>query len=58
MVNATNVFKLTSAEMRAKFKCGQHLDEERFSMIIDHLEQRGREIDHKTIEMMRSFKKT
>ena len=56
-INATNVFKLIPAEIRAKFKFGQHLNEERFDMIIKHLEQRGDEIDQKTVEMMKSFRK-
>jgi len=37
----------------SKFKFGQHLNEERFEMIISNLEARGREIDIATARTMR-----
>jgi len=39
-------------QMSCKFKFGQHLSEERFEMIVSHLEERGTKIDMRTIEMM------
>ena len=55
-LNATAVYKLIPTERRAKFKFGQHLDSERFEMIITHLEARGEPIDLQTVAMMRAFK--
>ena len=39
-IKATAVIKIIPNEARAKFKFGQHLNEERFEMIIKHLEER------------------
>jgi len=55
-INATQIFKLDIEEIRAKFKFGQHLDKDRFDMIIKHLEDRGDEVDLATIELMKSLK--
>lgn len=55
-INATKVFTLEATEIRAKFKFGQHLDQNRFNMIIKHLEDRGQEVDKATIEFMKSLK--
>ena len=52
-LNVTAVLKIDIKELRAKFKFGQNLNEERFSMIISHLEQRATDIDKETIEMMK-----
>ncbi len=54
MIDATVVLKIDIQELRAKFKFGQHLNEERFNMIITHLEKRGSDIDIETIEMMKT----
>ncbi len=48
--------KLDIKDIRAKFKFGQHLNEDRFDMIIKHLEDRGQEIDITTIKLMKSLK--
>jgi nitroimidazol reductase NimA-like FMN-containing flavoprotein (pyridoxamine 5'-phosphate oxidase superfamily) len=52
-IKATAVVKIEVSKMSCKFKFGQHLNEERFEMILSHLEQRGTQIDMRTIEMMR-----
>ena len=56
VINATAIFRLDIDEIRAKFKFGQHLNKDRFDMIIKHLEDRGNEVDLATIELMRSLK--
>ncbi len=56
VINATAIFKLDIKDIRAKFKFGQHLNEDRFDMIIKHLEDRGQEIDITTIKLMKSLK--
>ncbi len=56
MLGATAVFKISIDEMRAKFKFGQHLSDERFAMIIRHLEERGDERDLGTVGMMKRFR--
>ena len=53
-IKATAVIKIKVNNISCKFKFGQHLDEERFEMILSHLEQRGTKIDIRTIEMMKS----
>jgi len=52
-LNAIMVYKLEIEELRAKFKFGQHLSQERFTMILEHLDQRGSDIDNETIEIMK-----
>jgi len=54
-MNATLIYKLEIDEMKAKFKFGQNLTEERFAMIIEHLEQRATKSDFATIRMMKEF---
>lgn len=56
-INATTIYKLISNEIKAKFKFGQHLNQERFDMIIKHLEERANEKDILTIKLMKEFKK-
>ncbi len=51
----TAVVKISIREKRAKFKFGQHLDQARFEMIIDHLNERGNEKDKATIVMMKAL---
>ncbi len=53
-INATTVYKLISSDMCAKYKFGQHISDERFLMILEHLEKRGDTLDKATIEMMQS----
>lgn len=52
MINATKIFKLIPNEIRGKIKLGQHLPQERFDMILEHLEHRGDEIDKLTVKQM------
>lgn len=54
MIKATAVLRLDIKNLRAKFKFGQHLDKERFEMIISHLEKRNSDIDKDTIGMMKA----
>ena len=56
IITATCVYKLIPTSTRAKFKFGQHLNRERFEMIINHLEKRGSKTDIKTIKLMKKFK--
>lgn len=53
MINATEVFCLRIHHLSGKVKLGQHLPEERFERILEHLEQRGSQIDNMTIEQMK-----
>ena len=55
-INATKIYKLIPNEIKAKFKFGQHLNQERFDMIIKHLEERGNEKDILTIKLMKKLK--
>jgi hypothetical protein len=55
-INVTEVFKLNIDELNGKLKLGQHLPKERFDMIIEYLNNRGYEIDKKTIEQMQANK--
>ena len=50
----TAVFKLVPSHISCKFKFGQHLNDERFEMIIKHLKERNTQIDRETIEMMKA----
>ena len=52
-LNATAVYKLVVDNMSCKFKFGQHLNQERFEMIVKHLEERGTKVDLLTVKMMR-----
>ncbi len=55
-ISATIIYKLVPDVIKAKFKFGQHLDEERFNMIIEHLESRGKKTDKTTVKLMKEFK--
>ena len=52
-INITQVFKILISDIKGKVKLGQHLPQERFDMILEHLEQRGSEIDKLTAKEMR-----
>ncbi len=56
-LSAVSVVKINVKEMSAKFKFGQNLNSERFKMVIDHLDKRGRETDILTIKAMKQFYK-
>jgi len=56
MINATCIFKLTPNNIRGKFKLGQQLSDERFNMILNHLEQRGKEQDLNTLKLMKEIR--
>jgi nitroimidazol reductase NimA-like FMN-containing flavoprotein (pyridoxamine 5'-phosphate oxidase superfamily) len=55
-INSTTIYKLIPSDIKAKFKFGQHLNKERFDMIIKHLKQRGDKKDISTIELMKELK--
>jgi len=55
-INITQVFKILISDIKGKVKLGQHLPQERFDMIVEHLELRGNEIDRLTAKEMRIFK--
>jgi len=54
-LKATAVVKIEIEELKCKFKFGQHLNQERFDMIIKHLEERGETIDLETVKMMEEY---
>ncbi len=56
-INATMIYKLTPSKIKAKVKFGQHLNQERFDMIIKHLKKRGNAKDILTIQLMKELKK-
>ncbi len=56
-IDATAIYKLIPKTTRAKFKLGQHLDKDRFDMIIQNLEKRGDAKDINTVGLMKIFKK-
>ena len=56
-LKATAVFKLVANNIACKFKFGQHLNSERFEMIISNLKARGTKMDIATIEVMREQRK-
>jgi nitroimidazol reductase NimA-like FMN-containing flavoprotein (pyridoxamine 5'-phosphate oxidase superfamily) len=55
-IKATAVMKIIPTETRAKFKLGQHLDDERFAMIVKHLKERGTKTDRETVALMKEFR--
>jgi len=55
-IDATNIFKLTPTNAKLKLKFGQKLSDERFNMIIKHLEQRGTQEDLETIKLMKEHR--
>lgn len=52
-INITKVFKILITDIKGKVKLGQHLPQERFDMILEHLELRGNEIDILTATEMK-----
>ena len=52
-LKATAVYRLVADDISCKFKFGQHLSEERFEMVVTHLEERGSDIDMLTVKIMR-----
>ena len=55
-IAGTNVFKLTPTNSMLKLKFGQKLNDERFNMILEHLEKRGTKEDLETIKLMKEYK--
>ena len=53
-IKNTAVVKLQVENLSCKFKFGQHLNEERFEMILSALLERGRQTDIKTVEIMKA----
>jgi uncharacterized protein len=52
---ALSVVKINTHRISARFKFGQNLNKERFKMVVDHLENRGRKIDLLTADTMKQF---
>ena len=51
-LKATAVYKLVPSNLSCKFKFGQHLSDERFEMIVEHLKKRATPTDMATVELM------
>ena len=56
-LKATALVKIEVENLTCKFKFGQHLNEERFEMIVSHLLKRGTAIDKRTVEIMQKQRK-
>jgi len=52
---ALSIVKINVTQISAKFKFGQTLDQKRFQMVIDHLENSGRSVDISTVNSMKRF---
>ena len=52
-LKSTAVYRMVPELVTCKFKFGQHLSEERFEMIVRHLQERGTEVDIRTVEEMK-----
>ena len=52
-IKATAVVKIEIEKLTCKFKFGQHLNEERFEMIVSNLLARGTQIDRETVKLMK-----
>jgi len=55
-LKATAVVKIVPTEVSCKAKFGQHLSQERFEMILKHLEERGSDIDGATVALMEEMR--
>lgn len=55
-LKSTAVIKIEIDELTCKFKFGQHLNKERFDMIVAYLEERGEQIDFETVALMQEMK--
>ena len=55
-IKATAVVKIEIETLSCKFKFGQHLNEERFEMIVSALLERGTQIDRDTVRLMKAQK--
>ena len=53
-IKATAVVKIEVETLSCKFKFGQHLNEERFNMIVSALLERGTQIDRETVRLMKA----
>ena len=53
-IKATAVIKIEIEKLTCKFKFGQHLSEERFEMILSHLQNRGTQLDLETVALMKA----
>ncbi len=56
MIDSTTIYKLNIVKTGAKFKFGQHLSQERFDMILEHLQKRGDKRDIETIKLMEELR--
>jgi len=56
-LKATAVVKIVPTHISCKAKFGQHLSQERFEMIVEHLQARDDSVDKKTIAIMHNLRK-
>jgi nitroimidazol reductase NimA-like FMN-containing flavoprotein (pyridoxamine 5'-phosphate oxidase superfamily) len=54
-IKATAVVRIRVETMSAKFKFGQNVKEPRFTRITERLQERGRELDAATTELMKKY---
>ena len=53
-IKTTAVVKIEIEKLTCTFKFGQHLNEERFEMIVENLLKRGTRIDKNTVKIMKT----
>lgn len=53
-LKATAVIKISPSSTEGKYKFGQHLTQERYQMILEHLAERNTPADKLTIELMQT----
>ena len=56
VLKATALVQIEVEKITCKFKFGQHLNEERFEMIVSHLLKRGTPIDMETVKIMKELR--
>ncbi len=55
MIKTTLVYKLDIENITCKFKFGQNFSDERFERVVEHLNQRGENLDKSTIKEMEAL---
>ena len=56
-LNAVAMYKLVPIDKKGKFKLGQNFNEERYTRVVSHLEERGTPKDLVTIELLKECRK-
>lgn len=57
MLEKTGVYVIESDTITFKAKVAQHLTKERYETLIEHMNERGSEVDHETLALMKNFNK-